>query len=580
MKPIIKGFLLALALMYCNRFLGSIFQYPHMLICIVFFSVTAAFLVSEKISHLFLCGFTGLFSLIILEFSVATFSPHVETLLIHLLGMPCCFLAIPPAIVLTVKKPKIHLREECFVEQTFKIKLLIYAAITACTFTLFVMPERAGISVPFFVLIQAICLWFLVPNRKRLFLLIPVGIFSLNCFFSGSHIWRISNFFVSAILFSCMFLNFSFFSSSLKYLTEAICRFFAPLTAFTLPFRWVSELTSGKTGLIKRILLALLLALPCALILVFILSHADMVFSMKTESVFSRLTDGFRLHSVWLILCGICAGLYAFGCLYTAHVGVALSEKEKKSIRCDLMIVNIFLAVILAVYTLFVIIQFRYLFAGDTLPSGLSYTEYARKGFFELLGLTGVNIFLILLVIHLTRESEGIWTKITRMLLHYLCAVTVVLLISSFYRMYLYTADDGLTRLRFFVMGFLVFEAIGLLFTFLYIAKPKFSITGVYLTLALTYYCLLNLVPTDNIIAQNQIDKYLVGEREGIDYVFTLSTDAAPAMEALYAKTNDTNLHAQILTFLSTKTASDIPKRWQRYNLSHTHASEVLNDLK
>ncbi len=461
-----------------------------------------------------------------------------------------------------------------------KIQLLLYGAVTACTFTLFVMPERAGISIPLFVLIQAVCLMFLAPDKKRLFLLIPIGIFSLNCFFSAGNTWRSSNFILSMILLSSMFMHYSFFSRSLGYLLEIILRFFAPFTVFDLPLRWGSELSSGKTHMIKRIALALLLAIPFALLLIFVLSRADMVFSMKTDSLFTRLTDGFRFRTVWLCLCGVSAGLYAIGCLYISHTGIPLPAKEKKAIRCDLMIINTFLTVILAVYTLFVIIQFRYLFAGDTLPQGLSYTEYARKGFFELLGLTGVNIFLILLVMHLTQETEGIWSKITHVLCHYLCAVTVVLLVSSFYRMYLYTADDGLTRLRLFVMGFLVFEAIGLLATFVYIAKPKFSITGVYLALALFYYCLLNLIPTDNIIAQNQIDKYLSGKREAVDYIFTLSADAAPAMEVLYQKSDDASHPSRIIAFLEDNTASDIPKRWQRYNFSVVQAKKILERLQ
>ena len=576
MKPLLKGVLLAFSLMACNRcFTGS----EHvLLIMLAYFAVTTVFLVSRRISHLFICGFTGLFFLIILEFSLQVSASHIEFLLIHFIGMFGSFFAVFPAVAVTVAKPEIHFWEECTMSRSLKIKLLVYGALTACTFTLFVMPERAGISVPLFVLLQAVCLWFLTPDKKRLFLLIPVGIFALNCFISASGIWRVSNFILAMILLSCMFTDFSFFTPSLAFLSEGIHRFFAPFPAFSLPFRWVSELSSGKAKVIKRLILSLLFALPCALILVAVLSHADMVFSMKTDSFFSRLLDGFRLHTVWLILCGAISGLYAFGCLYIAYAGVSVPQKEKKTLRCDLMIVNTFLTVILAVYTLFVIVQFRYLFAGGTLPAGLSYTEYARKGFFELLGLSVVNIFLILPVIHLSQKKESIWSKVTRVLCHYLCAVTMVLLVSSFYRMYLYTADDGLTRLRFFVMGFLVFEALGLIATFFYIAKPKFSITGVYLALAVCYYCLLNLVPADNIIAKNQIDKYLSGEREAVDYIFTLSADAAPAMEELYQK--DASYQPRIITFLEEKTASDIPKRWQRYNASRAQAEKLLETLR
>ena len=140
--------------------------------------------------------------------------------------------------------------------------------------------------------------------------------------------------------------------------------------------------------------------------------------------------------------------------------------------------------------------------------------------------------------------------------------------------MFLYTNDDGLTRLRFFVMGFLVFEAIGLIITFVYIAKPKFNIVLVYMILALSYYTMLNILPTDNIIAKNQIDKYIKGERKDIEYVYTLSADAVPAMKELYEKTKEEEVKKQIENFIETKTSSNIPERWQRYNFSIENAKK------
>ena len=50
---------------------------------------------------------------------------------------------------------------------------------------------------------------------------------------------------------------------------------------------------------------------------------------------------------------------------------------------------------VLAVYTIFIVIQFKYLFSGGVLPNGLNYSEYARRGFFELVVLSVLNIALI-----------------------------------------------------------------------------------------------------------------------------------------------------------------------------------------
>ena len=72
--------------------------------------------------------------------------------------------------------------------------------------------------------------------------------------------------------------------------------------------------------------------------------------------------------------------------------------------------------------------------------------------------LSGFNIMLILISVRLTRLREGLGPKIAGYLCHYLCVVTIILLTSSFYRLWLYSADFGLTRLRLLVFGFLILK--------------------------------------------------------------------------------------------------------------------------
>lgn len=464
--------------------------------------------------------------------------------------------------------------------KSLKLKLLAYLAVSAMSYSYLVMPERAGISVVLFAIIQAVFLWFTVPNRKRLILFIPVLIMSVNCFISGSNIWRISNVFVSAALYSCMFMPIDIMDDSMECFSRAIARMIEPIARFPLPFKWILELNSEKAPTIKRFAKAILITVPCVLILTLVLSSADMVFSLKTTGLLSDIFKFIRPWNIVILLAGIFAGLYMFGSVCNSYMYSDRIRPLKKNKKGYFIIINILLFAVLIVYTLFVIIQFKYLFAGSALPEGLTYTSYARKGFFELLMLTGVNITTILIVVKLTKKSDSKWKYFTKFLCHYLCAVTVVLLISSFYKMTLYTNDDGLTRLRFFVMGFLIFEAIGLLATFVYIAKPRFNIVLVYTLIALVYYIILNIIPSDNIIAKNQIDKFLKGEREGLHYIFTLSSDAAPAMEYLYENTDDYLVKDMVVKFVEDKSTLDIPDRWQRFNLSLKRAENITENCR
>ena len=98
-----------------------------------------------------------------------------------------------------------------------KAKLLAYALISSVTFALCVMPQLPGISIPVFTTIQFICLFFILPNKKRLLWFIPIGILSLNYFIYANTIWHISNFIVILFLYACMLTNFNLKDTSMSF---------------------------------------------------------------------------------------------------------------------------------------------------------------------------------------------------------------------------------------------------------------------------------------------------------------------------------------------------------------------------
>jgi hypothetical protein len=302
------------------------------------------------------------------------------------------------------------------------------------------------------------------------------------------------------------------------------------------------------------------------------LSSADMIFSQTVERFIQTIVDSININIVGRVFLGIVAGLYVFGIV----CGILTSKPEeaaheKRQFKGDTMIINIVLSSVLVVYTLFVAIQFRYLFAPpDSLPYGLNFVTYARRGFFELLFLTFVNIVSILVTVWLTKTQRGRGAKLTKILSMYLCAVTVILLASSFYRMWLYGADDGLTRMRFLVFGFLIFELIGLIFTFFYIMKPKFNVVLVYCFIALSYYLLLNLVPIDRIIAREQINRYFATGQGGIHYSMTLSPDAAPEIARLLNSSDACVSNYAQEYFV--KVENENVSGWRQWNLSRSKA--------
>ena len=464
-------------------------------------------------------------------------------------------------------------------EKSLKINLFIYMAISAVSFAYLVLPENAGISVPIWAVIQLICLYRIVPKKKPLLLFIPIMILAFNSFISANSMWRISNFLIIMVLYSVMCLmmvdRFSVKEVSLRFIYHTLENIVNPLRYFSLPFKWCADTDKAYIKIIKRVLIGIAITAPCLLFVSIMLASADSVFFYDMNHFVSRkLFYLINFNAVSKILYGILVGIYLFGLGYIMHIPPKEETVERKTKNGDLIILNILLVSILVIYTIFVVIQFRYLFAGAALPYGLSFTEYARQGFFELLFLSGLNILLILITVYLTKEKQGLWHKITKGLCSYLCLVTMILLLSSFYRMWLYNADDGLTRLRFLVFGFLIFESIGLIITFFYIIKPVFNIIAVYLLIGLFYYTILNMIPIDRIVAKNQIDLYLNHKNVGIEYVLTLSPDAA---EEILRIKDDAVFGSKAACYLENlnKYYTGIPNRWQRFNLSLNKALEI-----
>lgn len=457
-----------------------------------------------------------------------------------------------------------------------KLKLLVFFLISSLGFSCLVLPDSSAVGISVFYIIQFVCLWFVCPNRKKLFIFIPVIMFALNSFLSANTIWKVPNLIVSVFLFGGLLTDFSIKEDSLKFIPQVFSRLTDSIEHFAVPFKWILELNNGNAPVIKRVAVAILFAVPCAFILIVVLSNADMVFSLKTKALIGAVKNFFSVNVVLKIIFGVIFGLFSFGILFSGYSKKELKISELNTKKGDLIIINILLSVVLFVYTMFVLIQFKYLFAGATLPEGLTYTQYARKGFFELLFLTGVNVLAILVVIKSTKSYEGKWLMLTKSLCYYLLVVTIVLLVSSFYRMMLYSWSDGLTRLRFFVFGFLIFEAIGLIVTFVYINKPSFNIALCYIIIALSYYSVLNIVPTDKIVAKNQLEKYLNGSREDIDYVFSLSLDAQDEIKYLIDNENNEEIKYLKENFIAENLPHDCMDNWRKFNVSTYRASKLL----
>lgn len=231
------------------------------------------------------------------------------------------------------------------------------------------------------------------------------------------------------------------------------------------------------------------------------------------------------------------------------------------------------LALLNVLFLAFVLVQLAVLFGGrDRVlrTAGLSYAEYARQGFWQLLAVAALTLGVIgaaALVADTPRRAHRL---LLRALCGALCALTVVVLVSTVQRLLLYEDAFGLTRLRLFVTAFALW--LGGLFALLVLA----GIVGAVrrrlapVVVAGTALALLgfSLASPDRLIAERNVERWRETGRVDERYLLRLSADAVPALVELPAELG-------VLVDLEAALADEEP--WSSFNLSRRRARGLLD---
>jgi len=232
------------------------------------------------------------------------------------------------------------------------------------------------------------------------------------------------------------------------------------------------------------------------------------------------------------------------------------------------------------VYLLFSIVQFSYLYGGDSslLPSGFTYSEYARKGFFELFAVTIINFTILLSSMKFIKKDNKTISFIANILLTLLVGFTMNMLFSAHYKMSLYEQTYGFTYLRIFVHIFMLMLFLLFIIALVGIWNRKVLINKVLLITVLIMYVALNYINVDKVIAQKNIDIYYKTQKIDVLYLENLSYDATAEIIKLK---NDSNIeiYSEVNRYLEfTKKELSEDSYWYEFNYSKYKARKVLNE--
>jgi hypothetical protein len=185
---------------------------------------------------------------------------------------------------------------------------------------------------------------------------------------------------------------------------------------------------------------------------------------------------------------------------------------------------NIALGALVLLFGGFVALQFATLFGGSDhvlRTAGLTYAEYARSGFAQLLVVAALTFAVL--------AAGRRWARPQRVLEIALCLLTLVVLASALRRLGLYEETYGFTRLRF--AGHAALLYLGALFALVLVTRAPQAIVAVTAAALLTFA----LSDPERRIAEHNVERYERTGKLDVAYLKTLGADAAPALASVTA---------------------------------------------
>jgi hypothetical protein len=234
----------------------------------------------------------------------------------------------------------------------------------------------------------------------------------------------------------------------------------------------------------------------------------------------------------------------------------------------------------------FVAIQFAYLFGGqeNITAAGYTYSEYARRGFGELVAVAFLSLGLIMTLGTWVKRQEKRHNTWFNGLSAALVGLVSVILISALKRLLLYENAYGFTRLRTYThiaiywMGFVFVVFLVLLITG---HLRRFALSAT--LCAVGFVATMNLLNVDAFITTRNTTRLAETGEIDVDYLATLSNDAMPGLIDL-AQESPSWVKSELLPYLACRRTmlSDREERasWQSYHLSHVKAQQLLSTIE
>ena len=301
--------------------------------------------------------------------------------------------------------------------------------------------------------------------------------------------------------------------------------FFGAIGYINMPFadrRAEREETGRKrNSKLMYVLLGCAIALPLLVIILNLLSLADPVFAKVIKDIFGKLFYSWDVVKIVIFAAVIFFFVYGF-IVKTGRRDLGANAPKEGSYE---PVIGITITVVLtAFYLIFAVVQIVYLFMNSAgLPDDMTYAEYARRGFFQLLFVAVVNVCIVLIFDAIFRKSVVLKTVLVVM-----CICTYIMIASSAVRLSMYIKEYALTYLRINTIWALIVTSIvmlGVIISLFWRNMPLFRY--IFLTV-MVMFTLYAFVRPGAVISKYNISQAHNGKKVDIEYVMDIGSDGVP----------------------------------------------------
>ena len=463
-----------------------------------------------------------------------------------------------------------------------------------------------------------------IKNKKALFWLIPILFLSSSYFIFNNELFRILNGFVIPVLFIVMLIELEEKEIQAKgFFWNILGCFIRPINKIGEALDKIREKREEITGelqgweKIKLFFKSVLIILPVIIVVLLLLSSADESFA----SIFDGIGD-FISGILWngnfidffiriLILVIVLFYILSFSyqlvtekCLQQETKDIeefsmwteeekrkmVEDEKRKGNFTSKLLLISLNL-----IYLVFVLVQIKnFILTTKNIDENFGYSSYARQGFFQLMVVSLIN-FLVLLKLRITKNRNRKDKKL-KVLGIFLLVFTICLDLIAGMRMFLYEQEYGYTYLRLLVYFVLITEIIITIPIFISLSGKKINVFRSILIIISVTYVGLNFINIDNLIARNNINRYLK-DPENVDldisYILYSTGIDATKQKVRVLSLGTSNLSVEAKEKLKndqdmTRNYLEIQKEYIKnkdssifeFNLSEFRAENLLDNLK